>query len=127
MKRIVYFLCAVLLLAFLAGCGSTDTINSQTPQQSEPIVSQTPQQSDPQQTVENKELSDEALAKIVAKNLDVPEKAGIEYSVSEAFYWEAAEQYFKNVNFTENGETVACAGVDPCTGELLRNIFKYED
>ena len=75
---------------------------------------------------QNKPLTDEALAKIVAGNLGVPESANTTYEVIETFYWEAAEREFKNVTFTENGETVAFASVDPCTGELLRNILKYD-
>ena len=75
---------------------------------------------------QNKSLTDEALAKIVAGNLGVPESANVTYEVSETFYWEAAEREFKNVTFTENGEMVACADVDPCTGELLKGIYKYD-
>ena len=71
-------------------------------------------------------LNDEKLAKIVAENLGVPDSANVEFEVSETFYWEAADRYFKNVTFTENGETVAYASVDPFTGELLKNIYKYE-
>ena len=72
-------------------------------------------------------LSDEALAEIVAKNLGVPDGADVEFEVSETFYWEAADRYFKNVTFIENGETVAFASVDPYTGELLRNIYEYDN
>ena len=76
--------------------------------------------------LKQQELSDEALAKIVAENLGVPDSANVEFEVNETFYWEAAGRDFKNVTFTENGETVACADVDPCTGELLKGIYKYD-
>ena len=77
--------------------------------------------------LKQQELSDETLAKIVAKNLGVPDSANVEFEVSETFYWEAAERDFKNVTFTENGETVAFASVDPYTGELLRGIYEYDN
>ena len=76
---------------------------------------------------QNNLLNDEKLAKIVAKSLGVPDIVNVEFEVSETFYWEAADRYFKNVTFTENGETVAFASVDPYTGELLRGIYEYDN
>lgn len=75
---------------------------------------------------QNNALDNETLAKIVAENLGVPDDAVVEVEISEVFYWEAAERDFKTVTFTENGEMVACADVDPCTGELLKGIYKYD-
>ena len=75
---------------------------------------------------QNNALDNETLAKIVAGNLGVPDSANVEYEVSETFYWEAGGRDFKTVTFIENGETVAYASVDPYTGELLKNIYKYE-
>jgi len=71
---------------------------------------------------QNSLLNDEKLAEIVAKNLGVPDSANVEFEVSETFYWEAGGRDFKNVTFTENGEEVAYAAVDPFTGELLKDI-----
>ena len=83
--------------------------------------------SKPHSSAQQGELDDCDLAKIVAENLDVPDNVDITYQVSETFYWEAAERYFKNVTIIENGEAVAFASVDPYTGELLRNILKYDN
>ena len=117
MKNIISFLCVVVLVVSFAGCGKNGSSNPQTPQQSET-----------QLDLEKKDLSDEKLAEIVAKNLGVPDNAGIEYSVTaEIYYFEAADRYYKNIAFTEKGETVAWASVDPYTGELLRNIFEYQN
>lgn len=73
----------------------------------------------------DKEMSEEQLAKVVAKSLNVPDKDTISYKVSEKFYWEAAQTYCRNVGFFENGELVAHACVDVRDGELMRNINKY--
>lgn len=75
---------------------------------------------------ENHELSDERLAEVVRVELGVPDEKNIEYSISEMYYWDAAGRYYKNIAFTQNGETVAGAGVDPYTGELLKNIMEYD-
>ena len=117
MKSIICFLCVVLLMASFTGCGKGGSSNPQNPQQTET-----------QSDLEKKELSDEKLAEIVAKELGVPDNAGIESNITaEMYYFEAADRYYKNVSFTEKGETVAWASVDPYTGELLRNIFEYQD
>ena len=117
MKSIICFLCVVLLMASFTGCGKGGSSNPQNPQQTET-----------QSDLEKKELSDEKLAEIVAKELGVPDNAGIESNITaEMYYFEAADRYYKNVLFTEKGETVAWASVDPYTGELLRNIFEYQD
>ena len=104
-----------MLIFGLAGCNRGNP----------PDIS-TPQESTSQQISDTKALSDEKLIAMAAKELGVPGKTGIEHSVSEMFYWDSAERYFKNVTFTENGEIVAGASIDPYTGELLRNIFKYQ-
>ena len=86
------------------------------------------QENGTEQIPTNKLLSDGELAEIVAPSLGVPDKKGIEYAVSgEMYYFEAADCYYKNITFTENGEIVAYASVNPHTGELLRNIFQYNN
>ena len=97
-KLIVIFMCLVICFSFV-GCKQTSNI---------------------------KELSDKKLAEGVSEKLGVPDETGIEYSVTEMFYWDSAERYYKNVDFTQNGEKVAGASVDPYTGELLRNIWEYD-
>ena len=117
MKNIIWFICLVLVIISFAGCGSNAPINDENPQQSKAPSN-----------LEISELSDEKLADIVAKDLGVPDNAGIEYSVTaEKYYFEAADRYYKNISFTKNGEIVAGASVDPYTGELLRNIFEYQN
>ncbi|MBR2860215.1 MAG: leucine-rich repeat protein [Clostridia bacterium] len=71
------------------------------------------------------DMANEELAQVVAKLLRVPDKEGITHDISDKFYWEAAESYYKYVAFYENDEVVASACVDPRDGELLRNIFLY--
>ena len=68
------------------------------------------------------ELMGETLAKIVAKNLGVPESPGITWEIGQRYYWESGQVHFREVSFFENGEQVAGAFVDPRNGELLRNI-----
>lgn len=70
-------------------------------------------------------LSDDELAKAAAKNLGVPDSDSITYEVSESFYWDVGQSYYKNVDFYENGEKVAGASVEIHTGELLKNIWLY--
>ena len=71
------------------------------------------------------DLQEEALIAAVKTNLGVPDKAGITYSISKKYYWEAAERYCVDVTFSEYGDTVAGASVDPTSGELLQNIWDY--
>ena len=72
------------------------------------------------------ELSEENFIKIVKKNLNVPDKEGITYSMGEIVYWDAGQCYYRDVEFYEEGENVAGAFVDPQTGELVRSIHTYE-
>lgn len=77
--------------------------------------------------VNSNDLSDKDLVEIVAKNLGVPENANVTYEISENFFWDAGDRYFKNVSFYENGELVATASVDPVNGELIKNIGMYQN
>lgn len=115
MKNSICFLCVVLLIASFAGCGKSGSYNSQNPQQGE-------MQSD----LEQKELTNEELAEIVAKGLNVPDQVSGCYVVSEMYYWDAAGRHYKNITFKENDKMVAAADVDPYSGELLKNICKYD-
>lgn len=109
MKKLLTLFCVLaLILCLFSGCKGDNK-----------------QDNKPTETA-SKELSDEELAKIVAKNLGVPDNDDIDYSITEKYYWEAADRHFKNVSFSQNGRMVASASVDPIDGELLRNIYKYE-
>ncbi len=111
MKKYLALLCVLaLILGLFSGCKSGEDSK---------------QNKKPTETV-SKELSDEELAKIVAENLGVPDNDDIDYSVTQKYYWEAADRYFKNVSFSQNGRMVASASVDPIDGKLLRNIYEYE-
>ena len=115
MKKVICFLCFLIIIFSLTACSQNDS-----------KVSDGANNENPTSTLSaNMELSDDKLAEIVAKSLGVLDKDSIEYSVTEMFYWDSAERYFKNVEFTQNGEIVAGASVDPYTGELLRNIKEY--
>ena len=112
MKKLLMISFCLLLCFSFVGCSKNDSLK--------------PQDSETEQVSEKKELSDEKLAQIVARTLGVPDKASIEYGVSEEmYYFEAADRYYKNITFNENGEMVASASVDPYNGELLRNIIDY--
>ncbi len=109
MKKILAIVCVLsLFLGTFTGCKNRDNKSDVKQNQSK-----------------TEELSDRELAKIVAKNLEVPDKESITYTVSEKYYWEAGATYYKNVDFTENGSLVASASVDPYDGRLLKNIYKY--
>ena len=114
MKKFLALLCVLaLILCLFSGCKGDNK-----------------QDNKPTETV-SKELSDEELAKIVAKNLGVPDSENITYTVSEKYYWDAAGSYFKNVTFREKlsfsnyERMVAFASVDPIDGALFRNIGNY--
>ena len=73
------------------------------------------------------EMNQEALAKVVAKNLDVPTDLNYTYEISELFYWEAGEIWFRRVTIRVEDGAVATAVVDPTNGNLLRMILNYEN
>ena len=116
MKKYLALLCVlVLIFGLFSGC-KADEGNKQNKKPTETA---------------SKELSNEELAKIVAENLGVPDSENITYSVSEKFYWDAADRYYKNVSFSERlsfsgyERMVAFASVDPIDGTLLRSIRDY--
>ena len=110
MKKYLALLCVLaLILGLFSGCKSSEGNK---------------QNKKPTETA-SKELSDEELAKIVAENLGVPDSENITYSVSEKFYWDAGDKYYKNVSFNQNERLVAFASVDPIDGTLVRNISNY--
>ncbi len=68
---------------------------------------------------------DDEFAQKVAASLNVPDKENLTYTVSESFYWTAAQRNCVQIDFFEDGNLVAGAIVDDKTGELMRNIHKY--
>ena len=57
-----------------------------------------------QADIKHQKTKRQKLAEVVSEKLGVPDETGIEYSVTEMFYWDSAERYYKNVDFTQNGE-----------------------
>ena len=106
MKKVLCVLLAALLLS-LTGCAVG------------------PAASLPESSVPAADLSEAALVAAVKANLGVPDVKGISYTVSEKFYWEAGERYYRHMAFYEYGDLVATASVDPTSGELLRSIYTY--
>lgn len=110
MKKSVFIAVAVLLSVCLTACVFA-------PPASEPESSAPAPVAD---------LQEEALIAAVKTNLGVPDRKTITYEIGEKVYWTSAERYCRDICFYENGQQVAGAIVDPATGELLRNIWKYQ-
>ena len=113
MKRISLFF-VILALLFTVGCATNNASHSSNGEKASDEA-----------VTEVLNLSDEELAKAVAQKLNVPQREGITYKISEKHFWEAADIYFKNITFYENGQMLAGADVNPKNGELLKNIYKY--
>jgi len=113
MKKFAAFF-IILALFCTVGCSAKQNLSQSTPDNT---VDKT--------ITEIEDLSDEELAKAVAQKLNVPQREGITYKISEKHFWEAADIYFKNITFYENGQMIAGADVNPKNGELLKNIYKY--
>lgn len=79
----------------------------------------------PESSVPTADLSEDALVAAVKANLGVPDAKGIDYTISEKFYWESAQRHYRHMAFYEYGDLVATASVDPTSGELLRSIYQY--
>lgn len=131
MKKLFPLLLIFMLLLGLIGCEKAP-VKDNTPSSSEaPLVDNSvsaPSTSPATEILKpDVTLSDAKLAATAAKNLGVPNDPTITYEIGEMFYWEVGETYLKNIYFYKNDETVACAGVDPRNGELIRNIYKYDN
>lgn len=124
MKKYFCFILAVILLLSLFGC--TDKPVTPTPSSSG-AVSVIDTSSATEILKPDIALSDAELATAAAKNLGVPNDPTITYEIGEMFLWEVDETYFKNIYFYKNSKTVAGAIVDPRDGELIRNIYKYDN
>lgn len=68
---------------------------------------------------------DEEFVRNVKESLSVPDDAVVTCEIGDETYWDAAEKYYVNVSFFQDGEFVAGAKVDAKTGELLGNIYSY--
>ncbi len=113
MKHYLSWLVAMLLFLCLAGCQAKKITQATAPE---------PSATEPQ----SQEMSHDELAKIVAKNLDVPDGLDFTYEISERFYWEAGEVWFRNVVIHVEDGVSARASVDPTNGDLLRGILNYQ-
>lgn len=113
-KVLLLCVCLVFASVFFTAC----TINDDSADQSSVNTSPTPAKPE-------NDLDETELIKIVADRLGVPEETDITYVISEKYYWEAGEVYYKDVAFYKSGKCVAGAFVDPRDGELLRNILMY--
>lgn len=115
MKKIIALLVfAVMILLTFSSCADGNT-------------SSTEVSSKESTSSENINLSDENLARIVAENLEIPEYMDLTYTIGEILFWEAGGTCYRDISFYECDEIVAGASVDPATGELLRNILKYDN
>lgn len=72
------------------------------------------------------EMDQEELAKVVAKNLGVPDGLKFTYEIGDLFYWDAGEIWLRHVAIHAEDGGGATAAVDPTTGELIRSILNYE-
>lgn len=122
MKRIIAVILVLAVSLLFVGCKENASSGVQNDDRSKVQTS-----SENKQTETNtKDLSDDQLAKVVAGYLEVPEREGITYKISEKFYWEAGGRYLKKVEFYSNANRLlAGASVDPTSGELMRDIYKY--
>lgn len=122
MKKIIAILLSLMLVILFVGCKDDASSSVQNDEQSEVQTN-----SENKQTETNtKDLSDDQLAKVVAGYLEVPERSGVTYKISEKFYWEAGGRYLKKVEFYSNANRLlAGASVDPTSGELMKDIYKY--
>lgn len=128
MKRIIAVILVLAVSLLFVGCKYNASSNVQNEESSKTQTSSENKQtaSKKEQTdLEAADLSDEQLAKLVAKHLEVPERADITYKISEKFYWEAGNKNLKTVEFYMNGTMLAFASVDPTSGVLIKNIYKY--
>ena len=126
MKRIISLLVfTVMILLTFSSCTANNTSSAEN--SSADDSSSTVDVSSGNISSKTEYLSDSDLAKTVAEKLYVPDNSNITYTVSESFYWEAADCYYKNIEFFEKNIFVAAASVDPFTGKLLRNVYKYVD
>ncbi len=71
------------------------------------------------------ELTEEEVVAVAAQRLGVPDSDKITYKLSEKYYWDAADLYYKNIVFYEDGEEVASASINYQNGELLKSIYFY--
>lgn len=107
MKKLLAIFAVILLTVCIVGCGGKNAENGQS-------------------GVQQVDLSDEDLALSAAQSLNVPDSDSITYKIGEKLYWEAANVYYKNVTFYENGKMVASADVNTTNGEPLKSMYLYE-
>ena len=63
----------------------------------------------------------------VKKQLNVPEDLDVNVIHKEAYYWDAAQIYVIYYAILKDDDYIASASVDALTGELAKDIMKYQN
>jgi len=119
MKKVVCLFMVLSVIILLAGCqNSNNSPDGTSPTDAtKPTEATRPTQAD---------LSEDELVEIVAQQLNVPNDTAITNQIGETYYREAVSRDGTDIAFYENGYLVAGACVDPTSGELLQDIYKYD-
>lgn len=119
MKKVVCLFMVLSVIILLAGCKKPNN----SPECTSPTDATKPTEaSSPTQV----DLSEDELVEIVAQQLDVPNDTAITSQNGETYYREAVGCDGMDIAFYEDGYMVAGACVDPTSGELLQDIYKYD-
>lgn len=119
MKKAVCLFLILSVIVLLAGCrepSSSIDGTSPTDAATKPTEATNPFKMD---------LSDDELVKIVAPLLNVPEDADLRWDIS-GYYLEQKQCGYKYVCFYEEDTLVASAIVDPASGALTQDVYKYD-
>lgn len=122
-KIIVLILSLVMILLTFSSCTENNTSSVET--SSTETFSTETSSNNTSSSVEY--LSDDMLASIVARKLQITDTSRFTYMVSELLYWQEGGRYYKNIEFYEKNVLVASAGVDPNNGTLLKQVYEYID
>jgi len=119
MKKVICLFMVLSVIILLTSCGrQNDPIDSTSPTDAtKPTEATIPTQVD---------LSEDELMESVAQQLNVPDDTAITRQIGETYYREAVSRDGTDIAFYENGHMVAGACVDPTSGELLQDIYKYD-
>lgn len=119
MKKVVCLFMVLSVIILLAGCQNPNN----SPDNTSPTDATKPTQATSPTQVD---LSEDELLEIVAQQLNVPNDTAITSQIGETYYREAVRCDGTDIAFYENGYMVAGACVDPASGELLQDIYKYD-
>lgn len=119
MKKVLCLFMVLSVIILLAGCQKSNN----SPDGTSPTDATKPTETTNQTQMD---LSEDELMEIVAQQLNVPNDTAITSQIGETYYREAVGCDGMDISFYENGHMVAGACVDPTTGELLQDIYKYD-